>query len=392
MTRPVMFAALIAFLLMLGLGVLFPVLPMFTRELELTDFQAGLLLSSYPLAGVFVSPFWGWVSGRVGRKPAIVVGLFGFGVGFSLFGLGTTFEQLLGARLLGGLFSAAALPAVLAYAADVTPPDRRSTAMGAIGAAIGLGVSFGPLMGGLVGHALGVRAPYFLSGAIGISSAIGVWIWLPESLTDSVREQIDRHRVALKADGLTTRDLVQSMLPLLVFSFLTSTGRIGLDSTLGFLALDRLGWTEREVGIVLFAAGMMVALVQGGLIRPLARVFSDRALMTAGTLVMGTGLVGVGLSMNASTLVASGLTVALGFALLTPTFNAALSRAAEGFQGEAQGFNSTAQALSRVVGPVAFLFLYQAVGSASPYFLAAALCAIAARIAFRTSDSSPPDV
>jgi MFS family permease len=109
--------------------------------------------------------------------------------------------------------------------------------------------------------------------------------------------------------------------------------------------------------------------------------------MTAGTAIMGLGLLGVGASMGASALIASGLTVAVGFALLTPTFNATLSRAAEGFQGEAQGFNSTAQALARVVGPLSFLALYQSAGSAAPYVLAAGLCAIAAGIAWRADDS-----
>jgi MFS family permease len=391
MSRPVLLASLIAFLLMLGLGVLFPVLPQFTRELGLSDFEAGLLLSSYPLVGVVTSPFWGWVSGRVGRKPAIVVGLLGFSLGFGLFALGDTFGELLGARLLGGVFSAAALPALLAYVADVTPAEKRTTAMGAVGAAIGLGVSFGPLVGGLLGNAFreqlgadtALRIPYFLSSAIGLTTAIGVWISLPESLSDAVREEIRAHREELRDSGVTELGLLRGLLPFLLFSFLTGTGRIGLDSTLGFLADDRLAWTEREVGLVLFAAGMVVAFVQGGAIRPLSQRFSENGLMLAGTLLMGLGLAGVGAAQQAVPLVAAGLTVAVGFALLTPTFNAQLSRAAEGFQGEAQGLNSTAQALSRVVGPVLFLALYQSLGSASPYLAAATLCLLAFAVGWR---------
>ncbi len=381
MSRPILFAALVAFLLMLGVGVLFPVLPMFTRELGLTDLQAGLLLSSYPLVGVFVSPLWGVFSARAGRRPAIAIGLFGFGVGFTLFGLGSSFPQLLGARALGGFFSAAALPAVFAYVADVTPPEKRNTAMGVVGAAIGLGVSFGPLMGGLLGPAFGLRVPYFVSGGIGIVSAIGVWFLLPESLTDEVRAEAESRREQLRESGVRRTDLVIALLPLLGFSFLTGTGRIALDSTLGFLAQDRLQWSEREVGMVLFAAGMMVALIQGGAIRPLSKRFSDSGLMLSGALVMGLGLLTVGMAGAAPGLVAGGLMVATGFALLTPTYNAIFSRAAEGYQGEAQGLNNTAQSLSRVVGPTLFLALYQNVSQTAPYLVAAGVCVLAIVVA-----------
>src|SRR4029077_15894546 len=84
MPRSVLFAAFTAFVLMLGLGVLFPVLPFLTRDLGISDAGAGALLAAYPLAPFVASPFWGRFSSRRGRKPALVIGLVGYAVGFGL--------------------------------------------------------------------------------------------------------------------------------------------------------------------------------------------------------------------------------------------------------------------------------------------------------------------
>ena len=149
MSRSVLLAAFTAFVLMVGLGVLFPVLPYLTRELGISDAAAGALLAALPLAAFVASPLWGRFSSRRGRKPALVLGLLGYAVGFTLFGLGRNFEELLAARLLGGLVSAAAMPALFAYVADVTSAEQRSAAMGLLGAGIGLGVTVGPVLGGL---------------------------------------------------------------------------------------------------------------------------------------------------------------------------------------------------------------------------------------------------
>ena len=187
MPRSVVFAALTAFVLMLGLGVLFPVLPKFTTALGIPDAHAGWLLAAYPLASFVASPLWGRFSNAFGRKPAIVIGLCGYALGFGLFGIGQTFAQLLAARVLGGLLSAAALPALFAYVADVTTAEKRSSGMGALGAAIGLGVTFGPAIGALTDAWLGVRAPYFVSAAIGLANAVVVAFALPESLGPEAR-------------------------------------------------------------------------------------------------------------------------------------------------------------------------------------------------------------
>jgi len=378
MPRSVAFAALTAFVLMLGLGVLFPVLPFLTREMGISDANAGWLLASYPLASFVASPLWGRFSSARGRKPALVIGLVGYALGFILFGLGQTFAELLGARVLGGLISAAALPALFAYVADVTMPEKRSSAMGALGAGIGLGVTFGPVIGWLTYAWLGLRAPYFVSGAIGLLNAIAVWLALPESFTAEARAARDR----VAAPRVPLARIALPLAPFLVCSFLTSTARMAVDTTLGFFAQTALGATPRGVAGVLFVMGITSALVQGGVLRALAGRVSDGTLFVAGCALMTAGLATFGFAASWTGVLAAGIPVAIGFALLSPTLSALLSRAAETAQGEAQGLNGSATALSRVLAPLLFTTgLWPRFGGPGTYAVAAALGAVALVVA-----------
>ncbi len=369
MPRSVILAASTAFVLMLGLGVLFPVLPFLTRELGISDARAGWLLAAYPLASLAASPFWGRFSDRRGRKPALVIGLVGYGVGFGLFGLGRDFDELLAARVLGGLFSAAALPSLFAYVADVTKQETRSTAMGVLGAGIGLGVTFGPLLGWVTWSAYGLRAPYFVSGAIGLANALAVALVLPESTRAAVEEVVERVSLWKSAGAL---------LPFLAASFLTSTARISVDATFGFFAQTALAATPGGVAALLTAMGLAGALVQGGLLRAVAGRVSDGALFTAGCAVLAAGLGLLSVSSSWPTATCAGLLVAIGFALLSPTLAALLSRAAESAQGDAQGLNGSATALSRIVAPLLFTSMLWPAAGAPGTFGVAALFALAA--------------
>lgn len=373
MSRPLLLVSATGFLLMLGLGVLFPVLGFFTRDLGLRDFQAGILISSYAFASFAAAPLWGRFSDRYGRRPSILIGLLGFSLAFGLFALGSSFGELLAARLVGGLLAAAAMPSVMAYAADVSEPGQRSRALGMVGASFGLGVVAGPAVGAFVADAWGLRAPFWLASGIGLFSACAVWALLPESLTPAVRDEADARRRELAAQGMTRSRMLGVLAPYLGFSFLMQTSRMALEATIAFLIADRLRGEVRDVGLLLMGAGLAAAAVQGGGIRALTRRYSDRSIMVTGSVMAGVGVAGMAVPGGWPVLIASVGVLAVGSALQLPTFTAELSREAESIQGEAQGLNSSAQSLGRVVGPLLFTLLYQATGTALPYLVSAAL-------------------
>ena len=389
MTRPLALISATAFLLMLGLSVLFPVLPFYIRWLGLTEFDAGVMVSSYALASVLTAPLWGRFSERFGRKPALLIGLVGFSLAFGLFGLGRSFWELLGARALGGVLAAAALPAIMSYTVDITPPERRSTALGVVGAAFGSGTLFGPVVGGLLGD-IHLRLPFFVTAGIGVAAASAVALWLPESLSPGLRQQARRRREQLDQQGLGMTRIATGLAAFLVYIFLIQTGRTGLESTIGFLIADRLSGGTRSVGYLLGGIAVMAVAVQGGGIRVLSKVYSDHALMIAGTVLLTGGLLGLGFAQSWAWMITCAGLLAVGAALLTPAFTAELSRAAEAVQGEAQGLNSSAQSLGRAVGPLIFTSLYQTQGTVVPYLTAAACCAIGLAIAARRLRASLP--
>ncbi len=387
-------AALAAFLVMLGFGVLFPVLADFTTALGLSKLQYGLILSAWPAAGIVAAPLWGRFSDRHGRRPAIVVGLVGFAISFAAFGLGSSFETLIAARIVGGLLSSAALPAAFAYAADVTSSEQRSHAMGLMGAAVGLGVTVGPAIGGSL-MSLGLRAPYFASAGIGALGALIVWRALPESLTAGRRAQLLEEQAQLARRGLTRSRIARLLWPLLAASFLLTAARLSIDVTLRFLVDERLGGSAMQVGWLMFGMGVIIIGVQGGAIRPLVARSGEAALFALGSAIMAVGLLAAGWVASWSGVILAGLAIAVGFALHAPTLTSLLSRAGEQMQGVTQGLNNSAQAAARVVAPTIFMALY----STRPwtaYVLGALLALLAIGVglagARAAQDHGTPDV
>lgn len=369
MKRPLFLIAATACLLMMGLSVLFPILAFYIDWLGLTRTQSGILLSIYALLSVVASPAWGWFSQRFGRKPAIIIGLLGFAVGFGLFGLGRNFTELLAARMLGGLFAAAALPAIFAYVADVTEPRERSGAMGVVGAAIGLGIILGPGFGGILGQ-FSLRLPFFASAGLGLLTALLVAIWLPES----------RPREGEKPSY--SRSWLVSLLPLLGYGVLISTARVGFESVFGFLVKDRFGGGTATVGVLLLVIGAVGVAVQGGAVRPLSRRFSDRVLLLVSTLLLAIGLWGLGYAGSWTPLAVAGSILAIGYGLSLPVFTSLISKLGRDVQGESQGLGQSAQSIGRVIGPIAFSWTYDVWGGTVTFGAAAVLSLFALLVAF----------
>jgi MFS transporter, DHA1 family, multidrug resistance protein len=358
-----------AFLYMLGLSVIFPVVPTFIRALGLSESDAGILVSSYALASFFMAPVWGRISQRIGRKPTLLIGLAGFSLGFLCFGLGSSFATLLAARGIGGLLAAAVMPAIFAYAADTTLPERRSTVMGAIGAAVGVGVLFGVVLGGTLGN-VDARLPFFTAAAIGAVTAVCTALWLPESLTPELRAAAEAERDA----GASAPRLAVRLLPLLSFGFLIQVGRSALEGTIGFLVIDRFAGSPADTGLVLGLSTLVAVGAQGGLLRALTRVASDRGLMLGGTLLLTLGLLFTGAAARWDVLLAAAALLGLGAGVVEPTFRGELSRVSEAIQGEIQGLHSSAQSLARALAFWLFPRLYE--GLAPDYVVVFALASL----------------
>ncbi len=346
----------------LGLSILFPILAPLGRALRLSEVEIGWLSTGYSLMQFAMSPFWGRRSERVGRKPVLLIGIFGFGIGFGLFGIvaklgmdgylhGTAlYGALLATRLIGGLLSSATIPTAQAYMADVTDRDGRTSGMALIGAAFGLGVVFGPGLGAALAQ-LGLLVPVFVSASVAFLNGVFVIFRLPEPVR---REHLDEFAPPVS--------LLLRVWPLLALGFAVTLAGVAMEQTIAFLFQDVMNLTDvqtaRFVGVALVCYGIAAVLAQGFIAR--RRGWPPLRLLLWGVPVAALGFAGLALASHFGALTAALALQGLGQGLAMPGIAAALSLGVgDSEQGAAAGLNSASQALSRTVGPLVGTALYE---------------------------------
>ena len=359
----------------LGLSVLFPVLGPLGRELGLGDSEIGLISSGYALSQFIFAPMWGRASETRGRKPILLIGVSGFGVGFLAFGFVCLAGQagilsgtglvaaLVATRLLGGALSSATLPTAQAYAADLSDDKNRASAMGIIGAAFGLAIIFGPALGALVSHFFGLLAPVWLSVAMSVLNTVLVLVKLPESPRKRVSASSDRSAVAKRVWAF------------LAVSFVATLASVAMEQTIAFAFEDRLHLahadTPKYVGAGLVAYGIVAVFVQGFLVRRWKT--SPRTFLLLGLPIAAVGLGLLTIAFSFPTLVLALTLQGFGQGLVMPGVTTAMSLAvSEDDQGAVAGANSAAQGLGRLFGPLIGSRLYEIL-PALPYSVAAGL-------------------
>src|SRR5690606_3640083 len=155
---PLAIVFLTVFIDLVGFGIVIPLLPLYAERFGAGPIAVAWLVAVYSLMQFCFAPAWGRLSDRIGRRPVLLVGLFGSAASYLLFGLAGSLAGLFLARILAG-FMGANIGVAQAYIADVVPPEQRARGMGLIGAAFGLGFIFGPALGGLLSH-LGPAVPF----------------------------------------------------------------------------------------------------------------------------------------------------------------------------------------------------------------------------------------
>lgn len=391
---------LTVFLDLLGFGLVVPYLPAVARDHGASPLVATLLGAVYSAMQFLFVPFWGHLSDRTGRRPVLLGSIAASAIGMIALGSVGSLAGLFAARVFGGI-ATANLAVASAYIADVTRPEERSRGMGLIGAAIGLGFVLGPVLGGLLqAHSpiarVGALPAYAAAGLSAVNLAMAAR-FLPESLAPGDRGKkvrsaspfdAGRFRAAFGTEGIPAAMLVQ---------FIVVVSFSGLEQTFSLFTADEFRLGARGTGYILGVVGVVLILVQGALMRPLARVSSERARVRCGVLIEAVGFAGVAMAPallggSRAVLVAGMAVIALGSGVANPSLSALVSRlgAAEG-QGSVLGALQSAGALARVFGPAAGGMLYQSLGPRAPYAAAAVgmLLAAGASIALRTPSARP---
>jgi DHA1 family tetracycline resistance protein-like MFS transporter len=278
----------------IGFSLLLPVLPYYASNLGASPSQIGVLTGLYALCQFLGTPVLARLSDRFGRKPIFLLDIAGNVLGFLILGFATSLWMLFLARLIAGLV-AANVPIAQAYIADVTTDTDRSKSLGIIGAAFGLGFTIGPALGGILSRSGGFALPAFVSAGLGILNFLLVATLLPESVSKEQRERNQAKPIAQFSDmldiaelqRLLTKPLIAAMLIFWVgfsFAFALFQQNITLFNKI------HLNLSARESGYVFAYIGILVALMQGVILRPLTSRFSDAQLLGASVPLMALSL------------------------------------------------------------------------------------------------------
>lgn len=350
---------------MMGFGMVIPILPFFILEFGAGGSAMGLLMASYAIMQLIFSPIWGSISDRIGRKPVLMLGVLGFGLTQLLFGFSTALWMLLASRILAGVLSSATLPTAMAYIGDSTSERDRGGGMGIIGAAMGVGMVLGPGIAGWMAS-FSLSTPFFFAAGLSLVSLVLIYLLLPESLPLEKRDSS-----AGKIQGPHLRELWQALFSpigiLLLMAFLVSFGMTNFEIIFGLYSAETYGYGPQQVGGLLTFIGIISAIVQGGLTGPFTRRWGEVAIIKAS--LLGSAF-GFAMMVMARSFIVVLLT--MGFfvisnAMLRPAVSALISRRATIGQGIAMGMNNSFMSLGRSVGPLWAGFAYD-INSTYPYW------------------------
>jgi multidrug resistance protein len=369
------------FLVMVGFGIVMPILPFFARQFAASPFQMGLLITAWAVAQFAASPFWGLAADRVGRKPVLVLGLAGYGLAFVGMALAQSYGMLLGARILGGVISSSVLPAGQAIVADITPPEERGGTMGRIGAAFGLGFLVGPALGGALGL-MGPRVPFFAAAALAALSLPLVARWVREPPADARRAAAARLGAGALVSALRSAEL-----PLYLMAFAATFGGSSLFSMLGYYAIDRAGGSPASVGVMFTALGLGSVVAQGFLVGPATRRWGERWSIMFGFLGGAVGFVAVAVAGTVGTITAAVCMTSVTMALLRPALVSLNSRTTRLGYGTSLGMQTAFDSLGRTLGPLWAGAIY-GFQQAGPFGAAAAVYLIAGLATLRLDDAA----
>jgi MFS family permease len=369
------------FIDLVGFGIIIPILPLYAERHGATPVEVGLLLASYSAMQFVFAPVLGSLSDRVGRKPVLAVSLYGTAVASFALGAASLWPGALWliflARIVDGI-TGANIATAQAYVADVTTPEKRAKGLGLIGMAFGLGFVLGPAIGGLLA-AVDVALPFYAVGTLAAVNATLMLVRLPEperhiAFATEARTRFGRLTAALR-DARTRL--------LLVVILLATTAFAAMEATLALLLKDRFEFDASHTAWAFAYVGVVMAVVQGGLVARLVDRVGERPLVVFGTALLASALLLLGLPLPASlTLVLGALgLLALGSGLQTPATSALVSRLTPASQqGAALGISQSMSAIGRIAGPLLGGALYQ-FGWGLPYYVGAAVMATALVIA-----------
>ncbi|HTB75530.1 MAG TPA: MFS transporter [Polyangiaceae bacterium] len=370
-SRVVTFVFFTVFLDLIGFGIVIPLFPFYVKSMGGSARTVGFLLGCFSFTQLVATPLLGRLSDRVGRRPVILLSLAGNAASMVLFALATKVSLLpllFVSRTLAGA-TAGNLSACQAAIADVTEGEERARGMGRLGAGIGLGLVLGPALGGLLSR-FGMWAPPLGAAGMAMADLIAAFLWMPETRPSRAptAESSTNGAAAVRTASLGTVLGQRKLVIVLVLYFCTFLYMTTMQVALALLTKERLGWGQSEVGNVFALFGVVMLVVQGGLIGWIARTFGQVRVVAAGALLSAAGLLTIALSYHFAPLLTGLTLLALGLGVTQPMLSSIASEYAGREQrGAVLGFAQSSGGLARTLGPVLSGYLFEGIGAGAPF-------------------------
>jgi len=356
----------------IGWGLIIPVMPRLIAHMKNIPVNeaskyGGTLLMVYALMQFVFAPVLGNLSDKYGRRPVLLFSLFGFGIDYLLVAFAPTFGWFFVARIISGI-TGASFTTASAYIADISTPETRAKNFGMLGAAFGMGFIIGPAMGGLL-TGFGIRAPFYAAAILTLLNWLYGYFVLPESLSKENRRAFSWKR----ANPLGALLHLQKYPAIsgLVFAFvLIYLGAHAVQSNWSFFTIYQFKWSEKMVGLSLAVVGLMVAMVQGGLIRVINPKLGNEKSVYVGLCLYALGMFLFAFATQSWMMFAFLVPYCMG-GIAGPALQAIIAgHVPANEQGELQGGLTSLMSLTSIAGPFIMtnLFYYFTKNAAPVHF------------------------
>jgi DHA1 family tetracycline resistance protein-like MFS transporter len=338
----------------MGLGIIIPVLPKLIEHLihgniSQASSYAGWLTAAYAAMQFLFSPLIGNLSDKFGRRPVLLSSLFGFGIDYLFLAFAPTIWWLFLGRIIAGI-TGASFTTATAYIADISTPEKRAANFGLVGAAFGIGFIIGPVLGGILGK-YNVQYPFLAAAGLAFLNVIYGYFILPESLSKENRRPLDIKRCS-PWGSLIQLKKYKAVIGLAASLFLIYFAVQSVQSVWTFYTIKKFSWSESLIGYSLGFVGLMIALVQGLLIRIILPKLGQKRAIWVGLLLYSIGLLLFAFATDGWMMFAILVPYCLG-GIAGPALQGYMSSSVPANeQGELQGILTSLMSLSSIFGPL----------------------------------------
>jgi DHA1 family tetracycline resistance protein-like MFS transporter len=377
-----------------GIGLIIPVVPGLIKELiqgSVSDssIYSGWLAFSYAVMQFIFAPLLGNLSDRYGRRPILLISLFGLGIDYIFLAIAPSIGWLFLGRIIAGL-GGASFTTATAYIADISTPQNRAQNFGMVGAAFGVGFILGPVIGGLLGQ-FGLRVPFMVAALLSFLNFIYGYFVLPESLSLENRRKFDWKR-SNPLSSIKQLKKYPAVSGLVISYFLIYLATNSVQSTWSFFTIQQFNWNPKMIGISLGLVGLLVGIVQGGLIRIINPLLGSKRSVYVGMALYTLGLILFSFASQSWMMFVFLIPYCLG-GICGPALQSIISgQVPSNQQGELQGGLTSVMSLTSIIGPVVMTSLFSFFTSptapfhfaGASFFLGSILMALGLYFAYKT--------